>query len=75
MTWFGRVDAIKVHPYFGPYAFSRLTSSEYPIPVTTDCLYLKDYPPHVRSVMVPGWRFRWTITREIDRLDPSPGPP
>ncbi len=75
MTWYGQVEAVRFHPFFGLYARSRLTSPEYPVPVTTDCLYLDDYPPGTQAAMRPGWRFRWTITKQIDRLDPSPGAP
>ena len=73
MTWDGQVLQVRMHEVFGAYAFSRLTSPTY-WPVTTDCLFLTDYPPHIRSQMVvPGWRFRWTITKDVDRLEPALG--
>lgn len=72
MTWFGRVESLRFHPVFGMYARSRLTSPEYPVPVTTDSLYLDDYPKHIQSRMQPGWRFRWTITKDVDTLEARP---
>ncbi len=72
MTWDGQVVDVRVGE-LGPYAYSKLSAPDYP-PCTCTELLLGDYPPYIRSQMVvPGWRFRWTITKDVDRLDPVVG--
>ncbi len=72
MTWHGLVADIRTDPNLGRYAYSLLRSPLYPVSVTTDCLFLDDYPAHIRMRMVPGWTFLWTIDGAIDRLEDAP---